>query len=81
MLQIFLLLKIRSLNNIVKENKHLFLLYYMLVKEYNKNTYIQIKFNDFLNKKYLYEELIRIKFNKKLLTSNTIDDIKSKIKK
>jgi len=53
----------------------------MLVKEYNKNTYTQIKFNDFLNKKYFYEELIRIKFNKKLLTSNTIDDIKSKIKK
>ena len=53
----------------------------MLVKEYNKNTYTQIKFNDFLNKKYFYEELIRIKFNKKLLITNTIDDIKSKMKK
>jgi hypothetical protein len=52
----------------------------MLVKEYNKNTYTQIKYNDFLNKKYFYEELIRIKFNKKLLITNTIDDIKSKMK-
>ena len=52
----------------------------MLVKEYNKNTYVKINFNDFLNKKYFYEELIRIKFNKKLLTCNTIDDIKNKIK-
>ena len=53
----------------------------MIVKEHNKFTYTQIKFNDFLNKKYFYEEVIRIKFNKKLLTSNTIDDIKSKMKK
>jgi len=52
----------------------------MLVKEYNKTTYIKLNFNDFLNKKHFYEELIRIKFNKKLLTTNTIDDIKSKMK-
>jgi transcription-repair coupling factor (superfamily II helicase) len=52
----------------------------MLVKEYNKNTYIQINFNDFLNKKYFYQEIIRIKFNKKLLVCDTISDIKSKIK-
>ncbi len=52
----------------------------MLVKEYNKNTYVKLNINDFLNKKYFYEELFRIKFNKKLLTSNTIDDIKSKMK-
>ena len=52
----------------------------MLVKEYNKNTYVKLNFNDFLNKKYFYEELIRIKFNKKLLMCNTIDDIKSKMK-
>jgi hypothetical protein len=52
----------------------------MLVKEYNKNTYIKLNFNDFLNKKHFYEELIRIKFNKKILTTNTIDDIKSKMK-
>ena len=52
----------------------------MLVKEYNKNTYVNLNFNDFLNKKYFYEELIRIKFNKKLLTCNTVDDIKTKMK-
>jgi len=52
----------------------------MLVKEYNKNKYIKLNFNDFLNKKHFYEELIRIKFNKKILTTNTIDDIKSKMK-
>uniref|UniRef100_A0A6C0D2B4 Uncharacterized protein n=1 Tax=viral metagenome TaxID=1070528 RepID=A0A6C0D2B4_9ZZZZ len=52
----------------------------MLVKEYNKNTYIKLNFNDFLNKKHFYEELIRIKFNKKLLICNIIDDIKSKMK-
>ena len=52
----------------------------MLVKEYNKNTYIKLNFNDFLNKKHFYEELIRIKFNKKLSICNTIDDIKSKMK-
>ena len=52
----------------------------MLVKEYNKNTYTKLNFNDFLNKKHFYEELIRIKFNKKLSTTNTIDDIKSKMK-
>ena len=52
----------------------------MLLKEYNKNTYVKLDFNNFLNKKHFYEELIRIKFNKKLLTTNTIDDIKSKMK-
>ena len=52
----------------------------MIVKECNKNTYVKLNYNDFLNKKYFYEELIRIKFNKKLLTCNTIEDIKSKLK-
>jgi len=52
----------------------------MLVKEYNKNTYVKLNFNYFINKKYFFQELIRIKFNKKLLTCNIIDDIKSKIK-
>ena len=52
----------------------------MLVKEYNKNTYVNINFNDFLNKKYFYEEIIRIKFNKKLLICNTTEELKSKIK-
>jgi hypothetical protein len=52
----------------------------MLVKEYNKNTYIKINIQDFLNKKHFYEELLRIKFNKKLSMTNTIEDIKSKMK-
>jgi hypothetical protein len=52
----------------------------MLVKEYNKNTYIKLNIHDFLNKKYFYEELLRIKFNKKLSVCNTIEDIKSKMK-
>ena len=52
----------------------------MLVKEYNKNTYVFLNINDFLNKKYFYEELLRLKFNKKLLTCNTIEDIQHKLK-
>ena len=52
----------------------------MLVKEYNKDTFVILKIDDFLNKKHFYEELIRIKFNKKILISNTIDDIKNKLK-
>ena len=52
----------------------------MLVKEYNKNTYVKLNLNDFLNKNQFYDELISIKFNKKLLIFNTIDDIKSKMK-
>ena len=73
-------IKERFINNIVKENKHIVVLYYMFVKEYNKNTYIFLNPANFLNKKYFYEELIRIKFNKKLLICNTIEDIKSKMK-
>jgi len=52
----------------------------MFVKEYNKNTYVRLN-STFLNKKYFYEELIRIKFNKKLLICNTVDDIMNKLKK
>jgi hypothetical protein len=52
----------------------------MLFKEYNKDTFVILKIEDFLNKKHFYEELIRIKFNKKLLISNTIEDLKSKLK-
>ena len=53
----------------------------MFVKEYNKNTYVYLIPSIFLNKKYFYEELIRIKFNKRLLICDTIQDITSKLKK
>jgi hypothetical protein len=52
----------------------------MIVKEYNQNTYVFLNPINFLNKKYFYEELLRIKFNKKILTCNTIEDIKHKLK-
>lgn len=53
----------------------------MFVKEYNKNTYVYLNPSTFLNKKYFYEEMIRIKFNKKLLICNTVEDIMTKLKK
>jgi len=74
-------IKERFINNIVKENKHIVVLYYMFVKEYNKNTYIFLNPANFLNKKYFYEEFIRIKFNKKLLICNTVEEITTKLKK
>jgi len=52
----------------------------MFIKEYNKNTYVFLNPAFFLNKKYFYQELIRIKFNKKLLICDTMDDIKTKMK-
>ena len=53
----------------------------MFVKEYNKNTYVYLNPNTFLNKKHFYEEIIRIKFNKKLLIFDTVQDIMGKLKK
>jgi hypothetical protein len=52
----------------------------MIIKEYNKNTYINLNYNSFLNKKHFFQEVIRIKFNKKFLLCNTIEDIKHKLK-
>jgi len=53
----------------------------MFIKEYNKNTYVYLNPYIFLNKKYFYEELMRIKFNKKLLICDTVEEITSKLKK
>jgi hypothetical protein len=53
----------------------------MFVKEYNKNVYVYLNPSTFLNKKYFYEEMIRIKFNKKLLICDTVEDIMTKLKR
>ncbi len=52
----------------------------MLVKEYNKDTYVFLSMNDYLNKKNFYEELIRIKFNKKIVKNNIIEETIYKLK-
>lgn len=52
----------------------------MLVKEHNKNSYIVVTINEYLNKKNFYEELLRIKFNKKIVTNNIIEETKYKLK-
>ena len=52
----------------------------MFIKVNNKNTYVFINQNKYIHLKHYYEEIMRIKFNKKINSINVIDDLKTKIK-
>jgi hypothetical protein len=52
----------------------------MIVKLHNSDEYVNIKKSDYVSLQHYYEELMRIKFNKKLNSVNFIDELKSKIK-
>lgn len=51
----------------------------MIIKEYNKNTYVIIDKNNYVNAKNYYTNLLNIKFNKKQHSFNTIHEINSKL--
>ena len=51
----------------------------MIIKEYNKNTYVIIDKNNYINMKYFYDEILRIKFNKKQHSNNIINELTSKL--
>ena len=52
----------------------------MIVKRFNTNEYVNINKSDYVSLQHYYEELMRIKFNKKLNSVNVIDELKNKIK-
>ena len=52
----------------------------MIVKLHNSNEYKIINKNDYICLQHYYEEVIRIKFNKKLNSINIIDELKNKVK-
>ena len=51
----------------------------MIIKEYNNNTYVIIDKNNYINLKYYYNEILRVKFNKKQHANNIITEITSKL--
>jgi hypothetical protein len=51
----------------------------MIIKEFNKNTYVIIDKNNYVNIKNYYINLLNIKFNKKQHSINIINEIKSKL--
>ena len=51
----------------------------MIVKEFNKNTYVIIDKNNYVNIKNYYVHLLNIKFNKKQHSNNIINEINSKL--
>ena len=52
----------------------------MILKLYNQNNYTIINKNNYVNNKYYYEEVLKIKFNKKYINSSIVDEINLKIK-
>jgi uncharacterized protein YnzC (UPF0291/DUF896 family) len=52
----------------------------MIVKVYNTNQYVILNKSDYTCLKHYYEEMMRIKFNKKLNSINVIDDLNNKLK-
>jgi hypothetical protein len=51
----------------------------MIIKEFNKNTYVIIDKNNYVNIKNYYINLLNIKFNKKQHSINIINEINSKL--
>ena len=52
----------------------------MILKEFNTTKYIIIEKNNYIYLKHYYEELLRIKFNKKQHSFNIIQEIKTNLK-
>jgi hypothetical protein len=53
----------------------------MFVKEHDSNRYIFIKYDDYACKRFFYDELIRIQYNKVYAYPNTIDELDRCLKK
>jgi hypothetical protein len=51
----------------------------MIIKEFNKNTYVIIDKNNYVNIKNYYIHLLNVKFNKKQHSINIINEINSKL--
>ena len=51
----------------------------MIIKEFNKNTYIIIDKHNYVNIKNYYIHLLDMKFNKKQHSINIINEINSKL--
>jgi hypothetical protein len=51
-----------------------------MFKVNNTNTYVFIHKNKYIHEKHYYEEIMRIKFNKKINSINIIDELKNKLK-
>ena len=47
----------------------------MFVKEHNSNHYIFVKYDDYACKRYFFDELIRIQYNKVYSYPNTIEEL------
>lgn len=47
----------------------------MFIKEYNSNRYIFLKYDDYACKRFFYDEIIRIQYNKVYSHPNTIDEL------
>ena len=52
----------------------------MIIKVYNSNQYVIMNKSDYTCLKHYYEEMMRIKFNKKINSFNVIYDLKNKLK-
>ena len=52
----------------------------MIIKMYNSTDYVFIEKNKYIQSKHYYEEMLRIKFNKKINVVNQIENLREKIK-
>jgi hypothetical protein len=47
----------------------------MFIKEHNSNRYIFLKYDDYSCKRFFYDEMIRIQYNKVYSHPNTLDEL------
>jgi hypothetical protein len=52
----------------------------MFIKEHNSNHYVFLKYDDYSCKRFFYDELIRIQYNKVYAHPSTLDDLESILK-
>jgi hypothetical protein len=52
----------------------------MWIKEYNSNRYIFLNYDDYSCKRFFYDELIRIQYNKIYSHPNTIEELRRYLK-
>jgi hypothetical protein len=52
----------------------------MFIKEHNSNRYIFLKYDDYACKRFFYDEMIRIQYNKIYAYPNTLDELERILK-
>lgn len=52
----------------------------MFIKEHNSNHYIFLKYDDYSCKRFFYDEMIRIQYNKVYSHKNTIEELERILK-